>query len=56
MQIGDFVRAVRTGELPEHGLALALDVVRLAESADLSLSRGGAQIGLDDAFLPMASS
>jgi predicted dehydrogenase len=56
LQIGDFVRALRTGELPEHGLALALDVVRLAESADASLARGGAQVALGaDALVSIAS-
>jgi predicted dehydrogenase len=48
LQVGDFVRAIRTGELPEHGLALASDVVRLAEAADASLDDGGAQIELGE--------
>jgi predicted dehydrogenase len=47
-QLDDFVRAMTTGELPEFGLALATDVVRLAEAADASLEDGGAQIELGD--------
>ncbi len=45
-QAGAFVRAMSLGELPEYGLALARDVVRLAEAADLSLSSGGAGVEL----------
>jgi predicted dehydrogenase len=53
LQVGDFVRAMRTGELPEHGLALARDVVRLAEAADSSLDNGGAQVALgEDTLVP----
>jgi predicted dehydrogenase len=56
LQMGDFVRAMRTGELPEHGLALARDVVRLAEAADASLDNGGAQVELGDgALVPWAA-
>jgi predicted dehydrogenase len=47
-QMGDFVRAMSTGELPEFGLELATDVVRLAEAADASLEEGGALIELGD--------
>jgi predicted dehydrogenase len=45
-QMGDFVRAITTGALPEHGLALATDVVRLSEAADASLRAGGIEIEL----------
>jgi predicted dehydrogenase len=48
LQVEDFVRAVRFGELPEHGLALARDVVRLAEAAAASLESGGEKIALGD--------
>lgn len=47
LQLEDFVRTLRTGQPPEHGLALASDVVRLAQAADASLQSGGAQIELD---------
>jgi predicted dehydrogenase len=47
-QMDDFARAMKTGELPDFGLALATDVVRLAEAADASLDDGGAQIELLD--------
>jgi predicted dehydrogenase len=48
-QMRDFVRAMRTMELPDYGLALALDVVRLAEAADASLAAGGDQIEFGEA-------
>jgi predicted dehydrogenase len=47
-QVGAFIRAMSTGELPEYGLALATDVVRLAEAADASLDRRGAQVELGE--------
>jgi predicted dehydrogenase len=47
VQVGDFVRAMRSGTLQEQNLALAWDVVRLAEAADASLDDGGAQIELE---------
>jgi predicted dehydrogenase len=47
-QMGDFVRAIKTGELPNYGLALASDVVRMAEAADASLDVGGDQIELGE--------
>jgi predicted dehydrogenase len=46
MQAGAFVHAMSTGELPEYGLALARDVVRMSEAADVSLSNGGAGVEL----------
>jgi len=46
LQIDDFVRAIRFGEQPEHGLALARDVVRLAEAAEASLKHGGEKVVL----------
>jgi predicted dehydrogenase len=47
-QAGAFVDAMRTGQLPEYGLALARDVVRLAEASDASLNNGGAQVEIGD--------
>ena len=47
LQVGDFVRAMCTGERPEYGLELATDVVRLAEAAEASLENGGNQVELD---------
>src|SRR5450755_4533038 len=44
LQAGAFLHAIQTWELPEYGLALARDVVRLAEAADASLHNSGAQI------------
>jgi predicted dehydrogenase len=46
LQVADFVRALRTGEPPDHGLALACDVVLMAEAAGASLQDGGARIEL----------
>jgi hypothetical protein len=46
-QLGDFVRGLR-GETFPNDLALARDVVRLAEAAGASLSDGGGQVLLDD--------
>jgi predicted dehydrogenase len=48
LQAGAFVRAIRTGELPEYGLALARDVVRLAEAATTSLENHGMQVEVAD--------
>ena len=47
LQVGDFVRAVHTGERPEDGLELATDVVRLAVAAEASLENKGNQVELD---------
>jgi predicted dehydrogenase len=48
LQVGAFVHAIATGQLPEHGLALARDVVRLAEAATTSLENRGMQVQVDD--------
>jgi predicted dehydrogenase len=52
LQVADFIRAIKTGELPDHGLALACDVVRLAEAAEASLQDGGSQIELGQSISP----
>jgi predicted dehydrogenase len=51
LQVGAFARAMSTGERPEYPLELALQVVRLAEAAELSLSSGGLPIELDDSLV-----
>ncbi len=51
LQAGAFAKAMSTGELPEYGLALARDVVRLAEAADSSLDNGGVQVEVRDSLL-----
>ncbi len=51
LQVGDFVRAMRTGELPDHGLALARDVVRLTAAAEASLKHGGIPMALEEGEL-----
>ena len=50
-QADEFVRALVTGNLPEHGCALALEVVRCAEAAEASLNAGGAQVELESDFV-----
>jgi hypothetical protein len=45
--------AITTGQLPEHGLALARDVVRLAEASDRSLNNGGAQVEIGDEMVEL---
>src|SRR5581483_489248 len=55
MQVGDFVLAMRTGERRDDALALACDVVRMAEAADLSLENGGAPVDVSEMSAGMAS-
>lgn len=55
LQAGAFVKAIRTGELPEYGLALARDVVRLAEAATTSLENNGMQVDVADRPLTVAA-
>jgi predicted dehydrogenase len=50
IQAEHFVRAIATGELPEHGCALALEVVRCAEAAQASLVAGGINVELESDF------
>ena len=45
-QVDEFVSSIRTGEFPEYGCSLALDVVRCAEAAEASLESGGAPVML----------
>jgi predicted dehydrogenase len=54
VQAGAFVDAIRTGQLPEYGLALARDVIRLSEAANASMEQGGVQVELDDDRLTVA--
>ena len=44
LQLGDFVRAIRAGDLMEYQSTLARSVVRIAEAADESLRLGGAEV------------
>jgi predicted dehydrogenase len=44
LQMEEFVRLIGGGGTPEHGLALASDVVRLAEAAEASIGLGGIPI------------
>ena len=55
LQAGAFVKAMSTGELPEHGLALAREVVHLAEAADMSLDNGGVQVELGDPLVSLTA-
>lgn len=56
VQVTEFVRSVATGTLPEPGLDLARDVVRLAEAAESSLTQGGMQVEISDAEVAFAPS
>jgi predicted dehydrogenase len=55
LQLGAFVKAMSTGEFPEYGLALARDVVRLAEAADRSLDRRGVHVDLDGPLVSLTA-
>ena len=44
LQLGDFVRAIRAGDLMECQSTLARSVVRIVEAADESLRLGGAEV------------
>jgi predicted dehydrogenase len=46
LQLGDFVRAIRAGDLMEYQSTLARSVVRIVEAADESLRLGGAEVSL----------
>lgn len=46
LQVGDFITGVALGQPADHGLEIALDVVRLAEAADISLGNAGAEVRL----------
>jgi predicted dehydrogenase len=47
LELGDFVRAIRTGESMEFHTALARSVVRMVEAAETSLLDGGREVFLD---------
>jgi predicted dehydrogenase len=56
LEIADFIHSIRTGRRPVSGLALARDVVMLAEAADRSLETGGDQVDLAPGTpLPLAA-
>jgi predicted dehydrogenase len=48
LQIGDFVDTITSGERRDRSLALAVDVVRLAEAAEASLERRGETVRVDE--------
>jgi predicted dehydrogenase len=48
LQIADFLRAIRARERPEQHLRLALEVVRLTEAAQTSLTNGGERVALGE--------
>jgi predicted dehydrogenase len=47
LELGDFCAAIRTGSTPRSSAAVGLDVVRMIEAVDRSLSAQGARIELD---------
>jgi len=44
LQLGDFIRAIRAGDLMEYQSTLARSVVRIVEATDESLRLGGAEV------------
>ena len=56
LQLGDFVQAIRAGDLMEPQSTLTRNVVRIVEAADESLRLGGLEIGpmRDDASIQLA--
>lgn len=55
LQVAAFARAMSVGELPEYGLELARDVVRLAEAAETSLASGGMPVALTYPLLSLTA-
>ena len=47
-EIEDFCRAIRTGDAPRSSAGLGLEVVRMIEAVDASLSQSGARVGMAD--------
>ncbi len=47
MEIADFARAIRTGNAPRSDSNLGMDVVRMIEAAELSMTLGGAAVPLN---------
>jgi len=50
LQVADFIRGIRTSPAPDYALALARDVVRMAEAADSSMRDGGGRVELGASF------
>jgi predicted dehydrogenase len=48
LELADFARAVRTGELPRSNAALGLQIVSALEAADASLRRNGSPVALGE--------
>jgi predicted dehydrogenase len=55
LQVGDFVRALKTGRSSARRLQLAHDVVRMAEAAEASMRGGGDQIAVGEHKLVFGS-
>jgi predicted dehydrogenase len=55
LQVGAFARALSSGERPEYPLELALQVVRLAEAAETSLTSGGVPVELNGSLLSLTA-
>jgi predicted dehydrogenase len=47
-EIEDFCRAIRTGSTPRSSAELGLEVVRMIEAVDASLSQSGVRVGMAD--------
>jgi predicted dehydrogenase len=52
LELRDFCAAIRTGSTPRSSAELGLEVVRLIEAVDRSLTQSGARVEVDAAALP----
>lgn len=48
LQLRDFCVSIRSGSTPRSSIAVGLEVVRMMEAVDLSLSRGGTRVEVAD--------
>jgi len=54
LEMADFCRAIRTGEVPRSSAHLGVEVVKIIEAVDVSLASGGGRVPLaEDTVLPV---
>jgi predicted dehydrogenase len=51
LEMADFCASVRTGRVPRSSVQLGIEVVRMIEAVDLSLSTSGSRVSLDEQAL-----
>ena len=54
LELDDFCRAIRTDSSPRATIELGIDVVRMVEAAERSLSDGGARTAVPPAIEPLS--